>query len=161
LILKHQILLNSLLETGEVGRVEEKDMRHIKMAGLILCLCLAMVLPASAMGRFRGGIAVFPAFSPWGWGPYPYGVYAPYEVYTPVYSNAGEVELKTNVKDADVFINGAYAGKAAKLKSMWLFADAYALEVRAPGRTPFKEKIYVIPGKTIKVEADFPTTPIS
>jgi hypothetical protein len=136
-------------------------MKNIKIAGLIICLGLAMVLPASAMGRFRGGIAIVPAFRPWGWGPFPYGVYAPYEIYTPAYSNAGEVALKTNVKDADVFINGAYAGKAGKLKSMWLLANAYSLEVRAPGRTPFKEKIYVVAGKTLKVEADFPTTPIS
>ena len=136
-------------------------MKNVKIAGLVLCLCLAAALPASARGRFRGGIAVFPAFGSWGWSPVPYGGFAPYGPYTPVYSNAGEVELKTNVKDADVFINGAYAGKAGKLKSMWLLANTYSLEVRTPGRTPFIEKIYVISGKTLKVQADFPTTPIS
>jgi hypothetical protein len=111
------------------------------------------------MGRYRGKIGVAPALG-W-WSPYPYGIYDPYGVYEPIHPNSGEVKLKTNIKDADVFINGAYAGKAGKLKSMWLLANAYSLEVRAPGRTPFREKIYAVPGKTIKVEADFPTTPIS
>jgi hypothetical protein len=137
-------------------------MRNIKIAGLILGACLVMALPASAARRIRGGIAVVPAFGSWGWhDPFAYGIYGPYGVYPPIYSNAGELQLKTNVKDADVFINGAYAGKAGKLKSMWLLANTYSLEIRAPGHTPFTEKIYVVPGKTLKVDADFPTTPIS
>jgi archaellum component FlaF (FlaF/FlaG flagellin family) len=108
---------------------------------------------------------VVPSFSygAWGWrDPFPYyGIYGPYGAYAPVYTNAGEIVLKTNVKDADVFINGAYAGKAGKLKSMWLRADSYSLEIRAPGQPPFTERIYVVPGKTLKIHADFPSTPHS
>ena len=81
---------------------------------------------------------VGPAFAYYGWyNPYFYARYewyGPYEVY-PMYSNTGELKLKTNVKDADVYINNAYAGKAAKLKTMWLRPDAYNLEVRAAGYT--------------------------
>ena len=58
------------------------------------------------------------------------------------------------MKDAEVFINGAYAGTAGKLKSMWLRPDAYDLEIRAPGRTPYAERIYVVAGKTLHVHAD-------
>ncbi len=140
-------------------------MKKLKVAGWILSACLLMALPASAAGRFRGGIAVVPAFRPWGWyDPFYYGFYGfygPYAGYPPVYSTAGEVKLKTNVKDADVFINGAYAGKAGKLKSMWLRPDTYTLEIRAPGRAPYSERIYVVPGKTITVQANFDSAPQS
>ncbi len=70
------------------------------------------------------------------------------------YSNAGELKLSTNVKDADVYINGAFAGKAAKLKSIWLPPNEYNVEIRAAGYAPYSERIYVLPGKTIRVQAD-------
>jgi len=122
---------------------------------------LVMALPASAAGRFRGRIVVGPGFGPWGWyspfyGPYGWYGYAPYPAY---YSNAGELKLKTNVKDADVYINGAYAGKAAKLKTMWLRPDAYSLEIRAPGYTTYAARIYLTPGKTMQVKADLVAVP--
>jgi hypothetical protein len=146
-------------------------MKKLMVAGFILGACLAMTLPASARegyyggghyggGHFRGGIAIIPSFG-FGWNdPYfygPYGLYGPYEVYPSVYSNKGEVQLKTNVKDADVYINGAFSGKAGKLKSMWLRPDTYSIEVRAPGATPYSQRVYVVPGKTIKLEAYFST----
>ena len=64
--------------------------------------------------RYRGGIVAYPAFGFWGGYHPPYGYYNPYPVY---YTNAGEVKLATNIKDADVYINGAYAGKAAKAEN--------------------------------------------
>jgi hypothetical protein len=137
-------------------------MRYLKIAGLALGICLVMPLAGSAHGRFHGGFAAVPAFGYWGWhDPFFYEPFGLYGVYPPVVSNTGEVQLKTNVKDADVFINGAYAGKAGKLKSMWLRADVYALEIRAPGRAPYTQRIYVVPGKTIKIQADFSTVPQS
>jgi len=134
-------------------------MKGIKIAGLVLGACLVASLSASAAVRFRGGVVVAPAFYHWGWyDPYFYG---PWGFYPTYYSNSGLVELKTNVKDADVFINGAYAGKAGKLKSLWLSPNTYTLEIRAPGQAPFAEKIYVVPGKTLKVQADFRSAPHS
>jgi hypothetical protein len=145
-------------------------MKKLMAAGFVLSACLAMTLPASARegryggahyggGFYRGGIAIVPSFG-FGWNDpylYGYGFYGPYELYPRVYSNTGEVQLKTNMKDADVYINGAFAGKAGKLKSMWLHPDTYSIEVRAPGATPYSQRIYVVPGKTIKLEAYFPT----
>jgi hypothetical protein len=94
----------------------------------------------------------------WGWhDPFFYGRLGPYGFYPPypaVYANTGEVKLSTNVKDAEVFINGAFAGKAAKLKTMWLNPDAYNLEVRAPGYATYTTRIYVVPGKTLQVHAE-------
>ena len=132
-------------------------MRSLKLAGLILGAFLVMALPASAHGRFRGGrITVIPSFGYWGWyDPFYYGGYWPYGYYPDAYSNLGEIKLKTNVKDAEVDINGAYAGKADKLKSIYLNPGSYNLEIRTPGRAPFTKQVYVLPRKTIKVDAYF------
>jgi hypothetical protein len=140
-----------------IEKVGEEVMRSIKIAGLILSACLITALPVSAHGWHHGGrIAVVPSFGYWGWySPYYYGNYWPYGYYSGVYSNLGEVKIKTNVKDAEVYINGAYAGKASKLKSMYLKPDSYSLEIRAPGKSPIDQKLYVLAGKTIKVQADF------
>jgi len=130
-------------------------MRSLKIAGLVVGTFLLLALPASAAVRFRGGIVVGPAFGPWGWyNPFYYGPYGLYGPYPSVYPNAGQLKLKTNVKDADVFINGAFAGKAGKLKSVWLRPDAYSIEVRAAGYAPYAERVYLVPGKSVQVIAE-------
>jgi hypothetical protein len=132
-------------------------MRSIKIAGLLLCACLVTALPASARGGNRGGrVFVVPSYGYWGWyHPYYYGYYGPYGYYPDAYSNMGEVKIKTNVKDAEVYINGALAGKADKLKTIHLSPNTYSLEIRAPGKSTIAQKVYVLRGKTIKIEADF------
>jgi hypothetical protein len=123
---------------------------------MLIASAALMLLPLTVAARGRIGIFVGPGFAPLGWygygyaygpfyGPYPYGPYfgAP---------NAGQVKLDTNVKDAQVFVDGAYAGTAGKLKTMWMRPGTYTIEVRAPGRAQFAEKIYVVAGKTIHVE---------
>jgi hypothetical protein len=132
-------------------------MRSIKIAGLILCACLVTALTASARGGYRGGrVMVVPSYGYWGWyHPYYYGYYGPYWYYPDAYSNMGEVKIKTNVKDAEVYINGALAGKADKLKTIRLRPNTYSLEIQAPGKSPIAQKVYVLPGKTIRIEADF------
>jgi hypothetical protein len=72
--------------------------------------------------------------------------------------NAGQVKLETKVKDAQVFVDGAYAGTSGKLKTMWMRPGTYTIELRAPGRPQFAEKIYVVAGKTVHVEPGFPVT---
>ncbi len=130
-------------------------MKSLKVAGLVVGAFLVMTLPASAAVRFRGGIVAGPAFGPCAWySPFYYGSYGWYGPYPAYHANAGELKLKTNVKSADVYINGAYAGKASKLKSMWLRPDAYNLEIRAPGYASYAERLYVVPGKTIRVNVD-------
>jgi hypothetical protein len=135
-------------------------MKTLKFAGLLLVASMMLALPASAHGRFGGGVVVVPSFGAWYypyWGPY--GVYGPYPVYPGVYSGAAELKLATNVKDADVFINGAYAGKAAKLKTMWLRPDTYNIEIRAPGYAPYYERVYLVPGKTMHIDATLTSAP--
>ncbi len=65
----------------------------------------------------------------------------------------GEVKLRVNQKDADVYLDGAYAGKAEHLKSMWLEPGAYDLEVTGKSRAGFHRRIYVLTGKTLKIDA--------
>jgi hypothetical protein len=137
-------------------------MKILKVAGLLLATTLILTLPASAYGRFGGGVVVFPSIGAWYY-PYfgPYGLYGAYPVYQGVYSGAAELKLKTNVKDADVFINGAYAGKASKLKTIWLRPDTYTLEIRASGYAPYSERVYMLPGKTMHVDAKLTSDPQS
>ena len=121
--------------------------------GLLLLAAAVMALAplsASAAG-VRGGFVVGgPRFyggwyGPY-WGPYwgPWG-YGPYDVYP----NSGEVKLDTKVRDAQVFINGAYAGTTHENKTMRLRPGAYNIEIREEGRTSFAEKLYVVAGKTL------------
>ena len=119
---------------------------------LLLGAALTMMLPLGAQARFRGGFLVGPGFAPYGWySPF----YGPY-LYSPYYAapNAGEVKLDTKVKNADVFLNGSLAGTSGKLKTMWLPSGTYNIEIREPGRAPFAQRIFVVPGKTILLHPD-------
>jgi hypothetical protein len=122
---------------------------------MLIASAALMLLPLTAAARV--GIFVGGGFAPMGWygygygpfyGPYPYGAY--YAV-----PNAGQVKLDTKVKAAEVFVNGAYAGTAGKLKTMWMRPGTYSIELRAPGGEQFTEKIYVMAGKTVHVEPGF------
>jgi hypothetical protein len=130
-----------------------KKLIHAKPAFtfvVTLGFLLILTMPASARGRFRGGFFYGPAYPGWGWySPFYYGPY-----YGGMYQNSGEIKLDTDVKDAEVFINGAYAGTAGKLKSMWLQPNTYNLEIRAPGRTRYAERIYVLAGKTLHIHPE-------
>jgi hypothetical protein len=147
---------------GVTGKVEDRNMKTLKITGLLMAALLVMTLPVNAHVRFGGGFAFVPSIGAWYY-PYlgPYGLYGPYPVHQGIYSVAGEIRLKTNVKDADVFINGAYAGKAAKLKSIWLRPDTYNLEIRASGYASYSERIYVMAGKTMHIDAQLASVPRS
>src|SRR6266851_3860654 len=116
---------------------------------MMICITAAvMMAPLAAYARPGGVFVVAPAFgggwsSPY-WGPYPYP-YGYYD-YAP---ETGAVKFDTSVKDAEVYIDGAYAGTIGKLKTMHLRPGGYDIEVRAPGRTQFDKKVYVAAGKTL------------
>ncbi|MEJ2146804.1 MAG: PEGA domain-containing protein [Acidobacteriota bacterium] len=156
-------------------------MKGLKVGLVMLSVLLLTALPVSAAGRFHGGfrggfhegfhrgIIIRPIFGPGFWnnpffyGPYgwygPYGSYGFYWAYPGQHSNAGKLKLKTNVKSADVYINGAFAGKAEDLKSIWLRPGEYDLQISADGYQTLTQKIYVIRGKTLKVNADLNPSP--
>jgi hypothetical protein len=66
---------------------------------------------------------------------------------------AGRVKLSTAAADGLVYLDGGYAGVAKDLKSMWLPPGAYNLEVRTDDES-FSQRIYVLSGKTLHIEAD-------
>jgi hypothetical protein len=122
---------------------------------LLIASAALMLLPLTAAARV--GVFMGSGFAPMGgygygyspfYGPYPYGAY--YGV-----PNVGHVKLDTKVKNAQVFVDGAYAGTSAKLKTMWMRPGTYTIELRAPGGEQFTEKIYVMAGKTVHVEPGF------
>ena len=117
---------------------------------LILVAALATLVPVSAsaagfvvVGRPYYGGWYAPFWGPyWGYGyGYGYGYYA--------FPNSGQVKLDTKVKDAQVFINGSYAGTTHENKTMHLRPGSYNLEIKEGGTTQFAQKIYVAAGKTI------------
>ena len=117
---------------------------------LMICAAAAMMMAPLAAHAAR--VIVAPAFG-WGygpyWGPYPY----PYGYYDYVPAT-GAVKFDTDVKDAEVYIDGGYAGTVGKLKTMHLRPGSYDIEVRAPGRTQFDKKVYVAAGKTVHLNPE-------
>ena len=124
------------------------------MKKLVMIGITALLLMAPLAASARVAVVVGPRFG-WGgyapyWEPYPYGYYGgEYGVPT-----TGAVKFDTSVKDAEVYINGAYAGTVGKLKPMSLRPGSYDIEVRAPGRTQFDKKVYVAAGKTLHLNPD-------
>lgn len=90
-------------------------------------------------------IRVFDPF--WAY-PYPYA-------YEPDYMNAnfGYVKIKTDHKDALVYVDGGFADKIEKAKKFALRPGTHEIELRTPdGNTLFHEKVAVLVGKTTELK---------
>jgi hypothetical protein len=125
------------------------------MKKLVMIGITALLLMAPLAASARVAVVFGPRFG-WGWyspywGPYPYDGYG-YGYYGG--QATGEVKFDTDVKDAEVYIDGAYAGTIKHLKTMYLRPGSYDIEVRAVGRTQFNKKIYVAVGKTLHLNPD-------
>jgi hypothetical protein len=120
---------------------------------MMICITAAVMMAPLAANARVGRVFVTPGFG-WGWyspywGAYPYGY--GYYGYGPA---TGAVKFDTSVKDAEVYIDGAYAGTVGKLKTMHLRPGSYDIEVRAAGRTQFDKKVYVAAGKTLHLNPE-------
>ena len=125
----------------------------MKKGLLILTVALMTLAPMSASAAVRGFVMVGRPYyggyySPF-WGPYWGPAY-----YSGYYPNAGEVKLDTKVKDAQVFINGAYAGTTHDNKTMHLRAGTYNIEIKEAGSTHFAERVYVVANKTLHLHPE-------
>jgi PEGA domain len=126
-------------------------------AAALLLPVVGQALPPIGPGP-RGGFVGGPFFvggfyGPfWAWGPLwgPYGLYDGY-YYAPA---IGTVKFDTSVKDAEVFVNGAYAGTVSKVKTLHLVPGTYNIELRAPDGARYTEKVYVQPGRTLHLHPD-------
>jgi hypothetical protein len=104
----------------------------MKKGLLILTLVLMTLAPMSASAYWG------PIWRPAYYGGYYYG-----------YPHAGQVKLDTKVKDAEVFIDGAFAGTTHQNKSMHLRPGSYNIEIREAGMTKYAERVYVVADKTL------------
>jgi len=145
---------NASYECNETERELEVRKRCIVKKLLIVSVAFMAMLPFAAQARGRVGVFIRPSFGPYygwygGYYPiYPYGFYGG----SP---NSGQVKLDTDAKDAQVFINGSYAGTVKELKTLTMRSGDYDIELRAPGLPAYQQRVYVVAGKTVKLHPDF------
>jgi hypothetical protein len=110
----------------------------------------AQAAPAPAPQPRQRVVIVEPirVFDPFFDYPYPYA-------YPPDYmaENFGYVKIKTDVKDASVYVDGGFADKVAKAKKFALRPGNHDIELRdSDGRSLFKERVQVLVGKTTELK---------
>ena len=117
----------------------------MKKMTLLFAGALMALAPLGASAAVRVFVGA-PVFGYGFYGPYagPYGFYAPY-------SNAGTVKIDGKATDAEVFVNGSYAGSVKNNKTMHLSQGNYNIEIRHAGETTFSESVYVTAGKTLHI----------
>jgi hypothetical protein len=106
-------------------------------------------------GYYWAGYYPPPFFGGW-YGPwYPAPYYAPFApVYITPQWDKGQVNLQVADKSAQIYLDGAYAGRASVLKKFWLSPGVYQLEVRSDGQKVWEKRIYVLTGKTLKLNLE-------
>jgi hypothetical protein len=130
----------------------------MKKGLLILTVALMTLAPVGASAAVRGAVVFgrpyysFGWYSPF-WGPY-WGPYWSAYPYYYSYPNSGEVKVDTKVKDAQVYIDGAYAGTTHENKTMHLRPGSYNIEIREGGQPHFDQRVYVVAGKTIHLHPE-------
>jgi hypothetical protein len=135
---------------------EAKPRRRVRLGGINV---------SAGYSRWSGP-GFYPAYAGYGYYPGYWGMYSPW--YDPFYMgwlhpgfysgfarqpNMGEIKLKEPSKDAEVYLDGAYAGTVQKLKNMWLEPGVYNLELRSGDRV-FRKRIYVLSGKTMELRPE-------
>ena len=109
---------------------------------------------------FYGGIGPSPFY--YGYNGYGYtygpGIYAPYGAYPayPYPHEAGGVRLKIRPRDAEVFVDGYYAGRVddfdGVFQSLKLEAGGHKIAVRMPGFEDLELDVHVQPGRTLTLD---------
>ena len=97
--------------------------------------------------------------NPWGWGGWygsPYWGPSVQYYYAPTpHRRTGELKVDTHHRNAEVFIDGAYAGTIRNKDKFPLRPGSYRLEVRTTSGRTFDTQVYVTRGKTLTVRPDF------
>ncbi|RPI20895.1 MAG: hypothetical protein EHM61_26055 [Acidobacteria bacterium] len=95
-------------------------------------------------------------WSPYFWPAYPSPLYP--AAYWPTFSASegrGKVKFENGPENAELSIDGAYAGVLKDLKTIWLDPGAYNVELRVPDKKPYLKRIYVLTGKTVTLTPAF------
>jgi hypothetical protein len=116
----------------------------VLVAGAVMAVAPAMAARRIIVGGFYGS----PYWGPAYYGPYWGGFYGP-AYYADPYANTGQVKIDTDVKSAEVFVNGSFAGTVKDVHSMHLRPGSYTIEVRYRGEPGFSQRVYVVAGKTV------------
>lgn len=138
--------------------------RVIVFAALAVCFLLTVPTPAAAQRvgigiGFYGGGPFYPYgyYGPWGYPSYGYAGYdGPYG-YGPYGRPMGEVHIKSPNSDAQIFVNGSFAGRARDLKRFYLAPGTYNIEQRI-GNDVQRERVYVLANRNVTVEFGKPGT---
>ena len=128
----------------------------MKKGLMILAVALMTLAPVSAPAAIRGFVGVGGGYYGGWYAPFwrPYWGPAYYGGYYYGYPAAAQVKLDTKVKNAEVFIDGSFAGTTQQNKTMHLRPGDYNIEIRENGQTPFAQKIYVAAGKTLHLHPE-------
>ena len=132
-----------------------------------VCVILSVLalIPLSVQAGIKfGGVAIGASYG-YNSGPYNgYGCYDPfwcgpygYPWGPMLYTSApgrpmGEIKLAVADKQAEVYIDGAFAGLAKDLNHLWLDPGAYDFEVRSAGHAAVQRRAYVLTNKTLKLD---------
>jgi hypothetical protein len=124
---------------------------------LTAVMTLLAAVSANAQPR-RGGVVVVPRadivrpffYDPF-WGPWPaYGYAYPYEV-----RPQSNVRTHVTPKDADVYVDGYYAGRAADFdgvfKKLHVVPGGHAISLYLPGFRTTTQEVYVRPDSTFEM----------
>ena len=135
-------------------------MATLRLPSLTLALLLAIGSLSPASGGVRlGAISASAGYGyysgPVWLGYYPPFFYDPWIGYSyfpsPVYlvpqPDKGQVSLQSSYKDAEVYLDNAYAGTAGTLKKFWVAPGVYDLEVRPKDQPPRKNAFMFWPAR--------------
>lgn len=129
-------------------------MNRLRNLFLTATLIALAAYPASAAVRFRSNIIIGNTYSPWGyrpyWGPGPY--FGPAYI-APTHRHEGQLKFDAQDPDAQVYLDGAFAGTVHTVNSSWLREGDHDVELRSHGQRSH-ERIYVIPGKQVHIRPE-------
>jgi PEGA domain-containing protein len=103
-------------------------------------------------------------YSPWAWGP---GYYGPGYYAGPGYGgygyDGGSIKLKVKPRDAEVFVDGYFAGQVddfdGVFQALKLDSGAYRIEVRKPGFETLQFDVRVQPERSITFRGELKPVP--
>ena len=89
--------------------------------------------------------------SGWGWSnPWYGGWWGSPSFYTP---RTGDVEIITKQKDASVYVDGGYVGRAGKVRKIPLKPGPHAIQLRnSSGQVFYQKRVFVVRGKALKLD---------